>query len=122
MVWRGGINKFQTTALPAPFRLVLILRLEADEDEAVRLHHLGLRVVHAGREFPWQQSPLAFKEPEAPDPHSYLNLLATLNLVLDRPGIGRIELVIDQEEIIPGLPFTVELIPFPPGFPQAPPQ
>jgi hypothetical protein len=120
MVWRGGINKFQATSFPAPFRLFLILRLEAEGEEARSLHRLGLRVVHAGREYPWQESPIAFKEPEPPDPHSYLNLLANLNLVLDSPGMGRVELLIDEEGIIPGLPFQVEQIPFPPGFPRSP--
>jgi hypothetical protein len=118
MVWRGGINRFQATSFPALMRLALILRLEADGTEASDLHRLGMRVVQAGQEYPWQESPLAFKEPDPPDPHSYLNLLANMNMVFDRPGMGRIELVIDQEAIIPGLPFMVEKIPLPPGFPQ----
>ena len=47
-----------------------------------------------------------------------LNLLAKMNMVFDRPGMGRIEVVIDQEAIILGLPSMVEKIPLPPGFPQ----
>lgn len=118
MIWRGGINKLQASSLPAPFRLVLLLRLEADAEEAHRLHHLGLRVVLDGQEHPWQEGPLAFKVPESPDPNSYLNLLVNLNAVFDRPGMGRIELVIDQAAIIPSLPFQVEQIPLPPGYPR----
>ena len=41
-----------------------------------------------------------------------------MNMVFDRPGMGRIEVVIDQEAIILGLPSMVEKIPPTPGFPQ----
>src|SRR6266849_1273767 len=116
MVWRGGITEFQVTALPVMITASLVLRIEADAQEARRLHHIRFRVVHAGQEPPWHEVPAAFKEPPQPQVPSYLNLLVNFHVGVTQPGEGHIDVVVDQELISPHLPFTVTLIPLPPGF------
>ena len=120
MVWRGGINEFQVTTFPVLLRTALVLRLEADPEEARRLHHIRLRVTHMGDDPPWQEIPAAFKEPVAPLPVSYLNLLVNLALGIVRPGEGAVEIAVDRELVAPSLLFTVKQIPIPPGL--LPPQ
>ena len=118
MVWRGGITNFGVGLFPAVIQAALILRLEADPDEARELHTLGLRIVHNDEELPWQESPIAFKEPQPPDTVSYLNMLINFNLGIGKPGPGRIQIVLDGSTGVPALTFRVDQAPLPPGFPQ----
>ena len=114
MVWRGGITEFQATAFPVLLASALVLRLEADADEARTLHRIRLRVIHSV-DGPWQEIPVAFKEPERPDLRSYLNLLVNLHFGVLRPGDGHIEVSVDEELLAPNIQFSVRLIPLPPG-------
>jgi hypothetical protein len=117
MVWRGGITDFQVAVFPIMIKASLVLRIEADAQEARLLHHIRFRVVHAGEEHQWQQLPVAFKDPPHLEASSYLNLLVTLHVGITRPGEGRVDVVVDEELISPHIPFTVVRIPLPPGFP-----
>lgn len=120
MVWRGGINEFQVSTFPVLLRTALVLRIEADPEEARRLHHIRLRVTHAGDDPPWQDIPAAFKEPVPPLPVSYLNLLVNLAIGIVRPGEGAVDIAVDGELVAPSLLFTVKQVPIPPGL--LPPQ
>ena len=114
MVWRGGITDFGSTNFPVLITAALVLRVEADAEESRRLHRIRIRVVQGGAEHPWSEMPMAFREP-APDQRAYLNLLVNLHLGIREPGAGRVELAVDDELIMPHIPFTVMQAPVPPG-------
>ncbi len=95
MVWRGGITTVQASAYPTIMRLSLILRLEADAEEAKELHYLELRIVYEGHEAPWQRIPIAFKEVPQGEKFSYVNIVASLSVQLQGPGDGRIQMKLD---------------------------
>lgn len=115
MVWRGGINEFQVPVFPALVRAALVLRVEADTEEARVLHAIRLRIVYGGGEPAWQEIPAAFKDPIPPLPVSYLNLLVNIGVGVDRPGEGSVQLSVDGELIAPHLLFSVRRVPMPPG-------
>jgi hypothetical protein len=117
MVWRGGITDFNVIQFPALIHAVMILRLEADAAEARQLHALRVRVVHDGLQAPWHESPIAFKDPQAPETTSYLNMLVNLNVGFSRPGTGRIEVALNVVESIPPLVFAVKQAAVPPVLP-----
>jgi hypothetical protein len=117
MVWRGGINEFQSPLFPVVLRTALVLRIEANPEESSRLHQIRLRVVFDKQEPPWQEIPAAFKEPVPPLPVSFLNLLVTLGFGVSGPGEGQVEVAVDGELVAPHLLFSVRQIPLPPGFP-----
>ena len=95
MVWRGGITTVQARAYPTIMRLSLILRLEANAEEASNLHYLELRIVYEAREGPWQRIPIAFKEVPPGETFSYVNVVSNLNVELQSPGDGRIQIRLD---------------------------
>lgn len=118
MVWRGGITDMHSSAFPAPIRFVLVLRIEADRAEALHLHQLRMRIIHAGIEIgPWQTSPLAMPDP-GEGARAYLNFLANIQLAVPQPGEGYIEALVDDEIRLPFLYFRVFPLPagaLPPG-------
>jgi hypothetical protein len=95
MVWRGGITTVQSSTYPTGIRLWLVLRLEADAQEAMELHYLELRIVYEGRQAPWQRIPIAFKEVPQGETFSYVNVVASLGVQLQGPGDGRIQVMLD---------------------------
>jgi hypothetical protein len=107
MVWRAGITDMNVSVFPAPMQFTLVLRLEADRAEAGQLHHLQMKIIHAGIEVgPWQKVPLAFPEP-ADFGRSYLNMLSRIQMVVSQPGEGFIEAIVDDGLRIPHLYFRV---------------
>jgi hypothetical protein len=118
MVWRGGITDMFSSAFPAPIRFVLVLRIEADREEARRLHQLRMRIMHAEIEIgPWQTAPLAMPDP-GEGGRAYLNLLSNIQLAVPQPGEGYIEALVDDDIRLPLLYFRVFQLPaggLPPG-------
>ena len=111
MVWRGGITDMLVPGFPAAIRFVLILRIEADREEARRLHQLRMRITHAEIEIgPWQTAPLAMPDP-GEGARAYLNLLSNIQLVVSQPGEGYIEALIDDDIRLPLLYFRVFAMP-----------
>jgi hypothetical protein len=115
MVWRGGITEFQVPIFPMMIRAALVLRIEADAEESRTLHHIRIRVAHAGEEHAWTDVPAAFREPPA-GARSYLNLLVNLNVGITQPGDGRVDVAVDNELVAPHLHFAVIQVPLSPGF------
>jgi hypothetical protein len=111
MVWRGGITETTTSGWPTPVRYTMVLRLEADPDEARELHELSLHIVHDGTEIsPWQTTPLALRV--GPDePRLYLNIIVSISFAVGQPGEGLIEAVIDGDMRVPHLYFRVRELP-----------
>lgn len=118
MVWRGGVTDFGVLAFPSLLKLSIILRLEASRDETAKVYQMRMRIVHADHPTPWQTLPLAFKQPTADVP-SHVNVIAAITFPVAGPGAGRVEIGLDDELIVPRLPFVVAQATLPPG--SAPP-
>ena len=121
MVWRGGITDVTASTFPAPVRYALVLRLEADPDEATRLHEMSTGLYYAGVPLaPPQSIPLALKI-GAGEPRLYLNVVVNLAFVVFQPGEGYVEVVFDRELVVPRVYFRVgqqpgaqQILPSPP--------
>jgi hypothetical protein len=111
MVWRGGVTESLAAAFPTLVRYVMVLRIEADPDEARQLHELRMHIVHGDVEVvPWQTTPLAMREADG-QPRLYLNLIVTMQFPVQLPGDGFIEAIIDGDMRLPHLYFAVHATP-----------
>lgn len=122
MVWRGGVNEFLASAIPAPIALTLVLRVEMDSEEAARLHRFTLRVNFEGRDvLPGSSQPLAMKVPPG-EARLYTNIIANLGFPVDREGEGYVQGTIDEDTQVPLIYFRVRRTPTPffftPGMPR----
>jgi hypothetical protein len=99
MVWRGGITQVESSAFPAPVNLTLVLRLEADREDAEALHEFGMRIMLGEHEIgPWRTLPLALRVPEGED-RVYLNMVMDLRFVVQEPGVAVLESMVDDRPV-----------------------
>ena len=111
MVWRGGVTDTLVAAFPAAVQYALLLRLEADPDEAKQLHEMATAVYHKGEQVgPQQTSPLALRAVPG-EPRIYLNVVVNLQLMINEPGEGFVQVVFDRAVRVPRVYFTVRPIP-----------
>jgi hypothetical protein len=111
MVWRGGITEIASADWPAQVQFALVLRLEADPDEARELHEMSLHIVHAETEVvPWQATPLALRVAPG-EPRLYLNIVVSISFDVELPGEGLIEAIIDGDMRVPHLHYAVRAAP-----------
>jgi hypothetical protein len=90
--------------------MCVVLRLEADGQEAQDLHQLEVRLVFEGKESIWQATPIVFKEVPADETYSYVNLVMNINAPIERAGAGRIQLRIDGLGGPPDIAFRVQAL------------
>ena len=116
MVWRGGITQFASNSFPAPINLTMILRIEADREDAQTLHEYGMHILLGGREIgPWRTVPIALRVPEGQD-HVYLNMINELRFVVQEAGTVTIESMMDDRPL-PTLRLRVAQTPQPTSMP-----
>ncbi|MGH7765074.1 MAG: DUF6941 family protein [Candidatus Dormibacteraceae bacterium] len=114
MVWRGGITEVATSSFPAPINLTMILRMQADREDAETLHEFGMRIELDGREIgPWRQVPIALRVPEG-EPRVYLNMINELRFIVQEAGAVTIEAMVDDRPL-PPLHLRVRAAPQPPA-------
>lgn len=114
MVWRGGITEVMTNAFPTPINLTMILRFEADREDAVELHEFGMRMLLDSQEIgPWRTIPIALRFPDDVE-KMYLNFVSEVRFVVQTEGTVTIESMLDDRPI-PTLRLKVKAAASPPS-------
>ena len=109
-VRRGGVTDFMVGGLPGLAHCMMVARIQLDAAEVQDLHHVGLHVMHNGKEIgPWVQWPLASRVVDT-SRDSYLNVMVELNLIFAELGDGYIEAVLDSEVRLPHMQFRVAIM------------
>lgn len=84
-VFRGGIAEVRAGGFPAPFRCVVVTRLQLDASEAAILHQLRIEVQFDGQTMgPGLTQPFA-TNPVTGSP-AYANIITNFNIALAGPG------------------------------------
>jgi len=98
---RAGINELVAPHFPAQMNFAVLLRLELDDDEALKLHWARISVSHAGVPLlPDVPTPLVVRN-RVPGQPCYLNLFMRFNLELAGPGELQLSGRIDDEVAFP---------------------